>query len=74
MNPTFNPTLYNPTKNRGWLLGFLDPIFATIRGRIRKGRIGGHSLEFLGHPTSNPTSNPTPILPKKLLSLWALVK
>jgi hypothetical protein len=30
-------------------------------------------LEFLGHPTSNPTSNPTPILPKKLLRLWALL-
>jgi hypothetical protein len=31
-----------------------------------------HSSEFLGHPISNPTSNPTPILPKKLLRLWAL--
>ncbi len=24
---------------------------------------GGHSSEFLGHPTSNPTSNPTPSNP-----------
>ncbi len=34
--------------------------------------LGSHSLEFLGHPTSNPTSNSTPILPKMLLRLWAL--
>ncbi len=32
----------------------------------------GHSSEFLGHPTSNPTSNPTPIVPTKVLRLWAL--
>ncbi len=31
----------------------------------QRGMIGSHSMEFLGHPTSNPTLNPTPILPKK---------
>ncbi len=56
----------------GVIFGFLDPIFATIQGRIGKGRIGGLSLEFFDCPTSNLTLNPTPILPKKLLRLWAL--
>ncbi len=51
---------------------FLGEIFATIWGRIGKSRIGGHSFEFLGRPTSNPTSNPTSILLKKLLRWWAL--
>ncbi len=54
-------------------MGFLAPIFATTQGKIGIGWIGGHSLEFLGHPTSNHTLNPTPILPKKLLRLWALL-
>ena len=30
LNPTFNPTLYNPIKNGGYILGFLGDIFATI--------------------------------------------
>ncbi len=30
MNPTFNPTLYNPTKNGGYVFGFLGVIFAML--------------------------------------------
>ncbi len=73
---TFNPTPYNPTK-KGFFFGFWGEGFATIEVGLEKGRIGGrigsHSLEFLGHPTSNLVSNPTPILTKKLLRLWALL-
>jgi hypothetical protein len=30
MNPTFNPTLYNPTKNGGYFWDFRGSFFATI--------------------------------------------
>ncbi len=40
LNPTFNPTLYNTTKNRGYFLWFWGEIFVTIQGSTEIGRIG----------------------------------
>ena len=34
LNPIFNPTLYNPTKNVGYFLGFEGGGFATIEGGL----------------------------------------
>ncbi len=71
LNPTFNPTFRIIALIGDNFWDFGGVFFATIQGRTGIGRIGGHSVELLGHPTSNPTSYPTPILPKKLLRLWA---
>jgi hypothetical protein len=54
--PSILPSTILP-KIGGYFLGFLDPIFATIEVRLEKVGLGSHSLEFFGHPTSNPTLN-----------------